>query len=144
MLQAMNTGHEGSLTTVHANSARDALSRVETMVLMSGYELPLRAIREQIASAIDLSIQIDRMRDGSRRIASIGEVTGMEGDVITMQDLVKYQQHGLSPQGKVLGEFTPTGVQPKCLSRFEELGVVFDPVIFNGALTPRDAVACSR
>jgi pilus assembly protein CpaF len=144
MLQAMNTGHEGSLTTVHANSARDALSRVETMVLMSGYELPLRAIREQIASAIDLSIQIDRMRDGSRRIASIGEVTGMEGDVITMQDLVKYQQHGLSPQGKVLGEFTPTGVQPKCLSRFEELGVVFDPVIFNGALTPRDAVAWSR
>jgi pilus assembly protein CpaF len=131
MLQAMNTGHDGSLTTIHANSARDALSRVETMVLMSGVELPLRAIRQQAASAIDLVIQVARLRDGSRRVTGVSEVIGMEGDIVSMQELVKYQQHGLSPQGKVLGEFEPTGVQPQCLKRFEELGVHFDPVIFN-------------
>jgi Flp pilus assembly CpaF family ATPase/MinD-like ATPase involved in chromosome partitioning or flagellar assembly len=131
MLQAMNTGHDGSLTTIHANSARDALSRVETMVLMSGYELPLRAIRQQTASAIDLVIQVARLRDGARRVTGISEVTGIEGDMITMQELIKYQQHGISAQGKVIGEFESTGVQPDCLKRFEELGVDFNPAIFS-------------
>lgn len=141
MLQAMNTGHDGSLTTIHANSARDALSRVETMVLMAGFELPLRAIRQQAASAIDLVIQVARLRDGSRRVIGVSEVIGMEGDVISMQELVKYQQHGLSAQGKVLGDFEPTGVQPNCLKRFEELGVHFDPVIFNTPVSEHTDVA---
>jgi Flp pilus assembly CpaF family ATPase/MinD superfamily P-loop ATPase len=133
MLQAMNTGHDGSLTTIHANSARDSMSRVETMVMMSGYELPLRAIREQAASAIDLVIQVSRLRDGSRRVIGVSEITGMEGDVITMQELVKFQQRGLSAQGVVIGDFEPTGVQPNCLKRFEELGVKFDSAMFNAA-----------
>jgi pilus assembly protein CpaF len=144
MLQAMNTGHDGSLTTIHANSARDALSRVETMVLMSGYELPLRAIRQQAASAIDLVIQVARLRDGARRVTGVSEIIGMEGDVITMQELVKYQQHGLDAQGKVLGMFEPTGVQPICLRRFEELGVHFDPVIFNTQAATQLEPAWSR
>jgi Flp pilus assembly CpaF family ATPase len=144
MLQAMNTGHDGSLTTIHANSARDALSRVETMVLMAGFELPLRAIRQQAASAIDLVIQVARLRDGSRRVTGVSEVIGMEGDIVSMQELVKYHQRGLSPQGKVIGDFEPTGVQPNCLKRFEELGVHFDPVIFNTAGAKRPEVAWSR
>jgi pilus assembly protein CpaF len=144
MLQAMNTGHDGSLTTVHANSARDALSRVETMVLMSGYELPLRAIRQQVASAIDLVIQVARLRDGSRRVTGVSEIIGMEGDIITMQELVRYQQRGLDAQGKVLGDFEPTGVQPICLKRFEELGVHFDPVLFNTPVPAKSELAWSR
>lgn len=131
MLQAMNTGHDGSLTTVHANTARDAMSRVETMVLMSGFDLPVRAIREQIASAINIIVQVSRLRDGSRRVISVCEVVGMEGDIITMQELVKYQQRGVDPQGIVIGEFEACGVQPHCLTRFEELGIDFDPVLFN-------------
>ena len=95
MLQAMNTGHDGSMTTAHANSARDALSRLETMVLMSGMELPLRAIRSQIASAVDIIVQIARLRDGSRKIINIAEVTGMEGDIITLQDLFYFENHGV-------------------------------------------------
>jgi pilus assembly protein CpaF len=131
MLQAMNTGHDGSLTTIHANSGRDALSRIETMVLMAGYDLPLRAIRQQAASAIDIVIQIERLRDGSRRVTGVSEIVGMKGEVITMQELITYEQRGLTAQGKVLGEFVPTGVQPNCLKRFEELGVHFDPVMFG-------------
>ncbi len=137
MLQAMNTGHDGSLTTLHANSARDALSRVETMVMMSGYELPLRAIREQTASAIDLVIQVARLRDGSRRVTGVSEILGMEGDVITMQELITFEQHGLSAQGEVIGEFETTGVQPTCLKRFAELGVAFDPAMFAAAEEPK-------
>jgi pilus assembly protein CpaF len=144
MLQAMNTGHDGSLTTIHANSARDALARVETMVLMSGYELPLRAIRQQAASAIDLVIQVARLRDGSRRVTGISEVIGMEGDVITMQELIKYQQHGINAQGKVLGEFQATGVQPNSLKRFEELGVKFNPAIFGAAQAIEPEIAWAR
>ncbi len=109
MLQAMNTGHDGSLTTIHANSARDALSRVETMVMMSGYDLPLRAIRQQASSAIDLIIQVARLRDGSRRVTGVSEVIGMEGDSITMQELVRFQQRGLNAQGKVIGDFGANG-----------------------------------
>jgi pilus assembly protein CpaF len=136
MLQAMNTGHDGSMTTVHANTPRDAIARVETMVLMSGFDLPIRAIREQVAGAIDLIVQVARLRDGSRRVTSVSEVVGMEGDVVTMQELVRYQQHGLDPQGNVVGEFEPTGVQPTCLKRFEELGIEFDPVVFSPPVEP--------
>ena len=131
MLQAMNTGHDGSLTTVHANSARDALARIETMVLMAGFELPVRAIREQVSGAVDLVVQVARLRDGSRRVTGVSEIVGMEGDVVTMQELVRYKQRGVDAQGVVLGEFEPCGVQPNCLTRFEELGVTYDPVSFH-------------
>jgi pilus assembly protein CpaF len=131
MLQAMNTGHDGSLTTIHANSARDALSRVETMVLMAGFDLPVRAIREQVAGAVDLIVQVSRLRDGSRRVVGVSEVVGMEGDVVTMQELVKYRQRGVDEDGNVIGDFEPCGVQPNCLARFEELGVPYDMSTFQ-------------
>ena len=123
MLQAMNTGHDGSMTTAHANSARDLLSRLETMVLMSGMELPLRAIRSQIASAVDIVVQIARMRDGSRKIINISEVTGMEGDIITMQDLFRFEQQGIDSDGRLRGEFVTTGLRPMCSEKLELNGV---------------------
>jgi len=126
MLQAMNTGHDGSLTTLHANTPRDALARLETLVLMAGFELPVRAIREQVASAVDGIVQIERMRDGTRKVTSITEVVGMEGDIVTMQELIRYQSKGVDKDGKVVGEFQYTGVQPHYASRFEEAGVHFD------------------
>jgi pilus assembly protein CpaF len=126
MLQAMNTGHDGSLTTLHANTPRDALARLETLVLMAGFDLPVRAIREQVASAVDAIVQIERLRDGSRKCTSITEVVGMEGDIVTMQELIRYQQKGIDKDNKVLGEFQYTGVQPHYASRFEEAGVEFD------------------
>jgi pilus assembly protein CpaF len=129
MLQAMNTGHEGSLTTVHSNSARDTLHRVETMVLMAGMDLPLRAIREQIASAFDVVVHLERMADGTRRIVQIAEVQGMEGEVIVMQDVFKYQQQGFQ-NGKVLGQFKPTGVRPKFVERLESRGYSVPPTLF--------------
>jgi pilus assembly protein CpaF len=126
MLQAMNTGHDGSLTTVHANAPREALSRIETMVMMAGFDLPVRAIREQIAGAVDLIVQTARLRDGSRKIMSMTEVVGMEGDVITMQEIISYQQHGINEDGKVIGDFKFSGVQPQCFARFDELGIQFE------------------
>lgn len=123
MLQAMNTGHDGSMTTAHANSARDLLSRLETMVLMSGMELPLRAIRSQIASAVDIVVQIARMRDGSRKIINISEVTGMEGDIITMQDLFRFEQQGIDSDGRLRGEFVTTGLRPMCSEKLELNGI---------------------
>ncbi len=123
MLQAMNTGHDGSLTTAHANSPRDALSRLETMVLMSGLELPVRAIREQISSAIDLIIQQSRIRDGSRKITYITEVQHMEDNTITTQDIFRYEQTGFDENGKAIGHFVPTGLQPGFLDKFELNGV---------------------
>ena len=126
MLQAMNTGHDGSLTTLHANTPRDALARLETLVLMAGFDLPVRAIREQVASAVDAVVQIERLRDGSRKITSITEVVGMEGDIVTMQEIIKYQARGVDADGKVIGEFQYTGVQPHYTHRFEEAGVAFD------------------
>ena len=126
MLQAMNTGHDGSLTTLHANTPRDALARLETLVLMAGFDLPVRAIREQVASAVDAIVQIERLRDGSRKVTSITEVVGMEGDIVTMQELIRYQQKGIDKDSKVIGEFQYTGVQPHYASRFEEAGVHFD------------------
>jgi len=139
MLQAMNTGHDGSLTTLHANAPRDAISRLETLVMMAGFDLPVKAIREQIAGAVDVIVQTSRMRDGSRKVTSITEVVGMEGDTVTMQEIVKFQQRGLDVDHRVVGEFQFTGVQPQFAGRFEELGVDFDlrelarmPVATNG------------
>ncbi|WP_235839253.1 CpaF family protein [Clostridium sp. Marseille-P2415] len=122
MLQAMNTGHDGSLTTVHANSSRDVISRLETMVLMSGMELPAKAIREQITSAIDLIVHQSRFRDGSRKIVNISEVVGMEGDTVTMQDIFSYRQSGTDGNGKIAGKFEPTGIHPKILDKIRDNG----------------------
>jgi pilus assembly protein CpaF len=125
MLQAMNTGHDGSLTTVHSNSARDTLARIETMVMMAGFDLPIRVIREQIASAINVIIHTSRLRDGSRKVMSVDEVTGMEGDVIVMQELFAYRLQGLSHE-VVQGQFEYTGIRPESMKRFDEQGVPFD------------------
>lgn len=114
MLQAMNTGHDGSMTTVHSNSARDTLNRIETMVLMAGMELPLQAIRQQIASAVDLIIHIERMRDGVRRVVQVSEVNGMESETIVMQDVFLYEQETIAEDGKLTGELRPTGIRPRC------------------------------
>ena len=126
MLQAMNTGHDGSLTTLHANTPRDALSRLETMVMMAGYDLPVRAIREQVAGAVDMIIQLSRLRDGSRKLVSVCEVVGLEGDVVTTQEVARYDQRGLDKENNVRGAFVFTGVQPMCLKKFEEYGISYD------------------
>ena len=125
MLQAMNTGHDGSLTSVHANTPRDALARIETMVMMAGFDLPVRAIREQINSAVDVVIQTARLRDGSRKVMSITEVVGMEGDIVTTQEIVSFKQRPMI-DGRVQGEFEYSGVQPQCVPRLAELGIAFD------------------
>lgn len=130
MLQAMNTGHEGSMTTLHANNTRDAMSRIETMCMMAGMELPHRAIREQVASAIDLIIQLERMRDGSRRVTAITEVQGMEGDIITTADLFKFEHSGYE-DGKVIGRLRPTGIRPKFIGRIEESGIHLPASVFG-------------
>lgn len=122
MLQAMNTGHDGSLTTAHANTPRDLLSRIETMVLMAGMELPVKAIREQIASAIDIVVQQTRFRDGSRRVVNVSEVTGMEGDIITMQDIFVFDNQGIDAGGKVKGRYRATGVRPHCIEKLRANG----------------------
>lgn len=131
MLQAMNTGHDGSLTTVHANSPRDVISRLETMVLMSGMELPSRAIREQIASAVDIVIHESRLSDGSRKVTAITEVTGMEGQQIVMQDIFAFRQTGVDENGKIIGEFRPTGAMPTFFDQLKSRGVHLDPKIFQ-------------
>lgn len=135
MLQAMNTGHDGSLTTAHANSPRDVLSRLETMVMMSGLELPERAIREQISSAIDLIIHQARLRDGSRKITYITEVQKMEGTTITTQDIFRFEQTGFDSNGKILGHFVPTGLQPSFLEKFEVSGIKLPDGFFTAAGT---------
>ena len=122
MLQAMNTGHDGSLTTLHANTPRDALSRLETMVAMADLNLPDQAVRSQIASAIDIVVQVSRLSDGSRRVKQISEVVGMEGDVITMQDIFTFEQSGVDEDGKVIGRLRPTGIRPKCMDKLEAHG----------------------
>ena len=130
MLQAMNTGHDGSLTTGHANSPRDMLSRLETMVLMAGMELPVRAIREQISSAIDLIVQQARLKDGSRRITQITEVVGMEGEIITMQDIFTFRQEGKDNRGRIIGKIVPTGIKPKFIDKLLKTGIVLPSDIF--------------
>jgi pilus assembly protein CpaF len=131
MLQAMNTGHDGSLTTGHANSPRDMLARLETMVLMAGMELPVKAIREQIASAVDLIVQQSRLRDGSRKITYITEVQGMEGDIVTMQDIFIFEQTGVDESGKINGRLKPTGIRPKFFEKFEISGIRLPPELFS-------------
>ena len=131
MLQAMNTGHDGSLTTIHANAPRDALSRLETLVLMSGFDLPLRAIREQIASAIAIIVQINREKDGSRKVTYVSEITKMEGDIITMQDIFVYHQDGWTPEGKMVGRYLPTGNVPTFMDEIKRAGLPLDISMFT-------------
>ncbi|GAB4099304.1 CpaF family protein [Sinomonas halotolerans] len=132
MLQAMNTGHDGSLSTVHSNSPRDAIARLETLVLMAGMDLPLKAIREQIASAVHLIVQVSRLRDGSRRITHVTEVQGMEGDVVTLQDAFVFDfAAGVDANGRFLGKPIPTGVRPRFLERFEDMGIRVRPSVFG-------------
>jgi pilus assembly protein CpaF len=130
MLQAMNTGHDGSMTTAHSNSPRDTIARIETMTMMAGYDLPVRAIREQIASAIDLLVHEERLRDGTRKLVSITEVAGMEGDVVTLTDLFAFEQTGYD-QGKVIGRLRPTGLRPKFMDKIEAAGIHLPPQIFG-------------
>jgi pilus assembly protein CpaF len=132
MLQAMNTGHEGSLSTVHANSPRDALSRVETMVLMAGFDLPLRAIRQQVASALDMIIHLERLEDGSRRVTSITEVQRMESDVITMQELFSFKVDRVTDERVVVGSLRTTGLRPTFLFKFEKRGITLPTSLFQG------------
>lgn len=135
MLQAMNTGHEGSLTTVHANNARDALSRLENMVSMAGLDMPAKAIRKQIASAIHIIIQLSRLEDGSRRIISIQEIEGMEGEVITLSEIFKFNRRGVDEKGTVLGQYCSTGLIPKCMANFKQRGLKADLSIFTNNLS---------
>ena len=123
MLQAMNTGHDGSMTTLHANKTRDVLARIETLVLMAGFDLPVRAIRAQIASAINVIVHLERLRDGTRKVVQISEVTGMEEDVITMHDVFRFVRSGVDAQGRVVGRFAPSGVRPRILDRLDEAGL---------------------
>jgi len=131
MLQAMNTGHDGSLTTVHANSPRDALSRLETMVAMSGLNIPDTAVRRQIASAIDLVIQVTRLSDGTRKVTNLAEITGMEGDVVTMQDIFIYRKKGIKDNGEVVGSFQPVGIRPKFSERLAVSGIALPSSMFD-------------
>jgi pilus assembly protein CpaF len=133
MLQAMNTGHDGSMTTIHANTPRDAVSRIETMCLMAGMDLPARAIREQIASAIHVFVQQSRLKDGSRKVTQITEVAGMEGDVVVLQDIFVFEQTGIDEKGKIVGQLRPTGVRPRFLEKFEALNIFLPPTIFGSS-----------
>jgi pilus assembly protein CpaF len=134
MLQAMNTGHDGSMTTIHSNSPRDTLRRIETMVLMAGLELPLRAIREQVSSAIELVIHMERLRDGTRRVTQVTEVQGMEGDTILMQDLFMFDQTGIV-NGRVVGALKSTGLRPRFADKFEINNIALPVEIFSTGAT---------
>jgi pilus assembly protein CpaF len=130
MLQAMNTGHDGSMTTVHANTPRDALTRVEQMIGMSGLEISPRSVRQQIASAINIVVQAERMEDGRRRVISIAEVVGMEEDMITMQEIFRFRRRGRNPDGTIQGDFETTGVRPKFMEVLISRGIILDPEMF--------------
>jgi len=142
MLQAMNTGHDGSLTTAHANTPRDALSRLETMALMSGLDMPLKVIREQIASAVDLIVQQSRLKDGSRKVTYITEVAGMEGDTVVMTDIFKFDQTGIDEYGKIIGDLKPTGIRPLFSERLTSAGFKLTPQMFGAVST--DLLETSR
>ena len=131
MLQAMNTGHDGSLTTVHANSARDALYRLDMMVAMANLNVPDKAIRQQVASAVNVIVQVSRMSDGTRRVTGISEITGMEGDVITMQELFLFERTGITPEGRVTGRFRATGIRPKVSEKIASTGVQLPTTMFE-------------
>jgi pilus assembly protein CpaF len=134
MLQAMNTGHDGSLTTLHANTPRDALSRLETMCMMAGMELPIKVLREQAASAVDLIVQVSRMKDGSRKLTQVTEVAGMEGDTIVLTDIFKFEQSGVNQEGRIVGELKATGIRPLFTPRLETAGFKLGPEIFGANL----------
>jgi pilus assembly protein CpaF len=131
MLQAMNTGHDGSLTTLHANTPRDTIARLETMCLMAGMDLPIRAIREQVASAVDLIVQQERLKDGTRKITYITEVLGIEGETVQLQDIFVYEQTGVDDNGKIVGRLRPTGVRPRFIEKLEQSGIFLAPGIFG-------------
>jgi pilus assembly protein CpaF len=141
MLQAMNTGHDGSLCTVHANAPRDALARIETMVLMAGYELPVRAIRNQVASALDLIVHLERLEDGTRRVTSITEVQRMESDVITLQELFSFEVERVTPERVVIGALRPTGLRPSFVTKFEKRGIELPLSLFGGGVASADLLA---
>lgn len=134
MLQAMNTGHEGSLTTIHANDTRDAISRLEVMVGMAGLEMPIWVVRRQIASAIHVVVQMSRLAGGARKIVKVSEITGLEGDVLTMHDLFLYKQTGVDEQHYAQGYFCATGIRPQCLQRLEIMGVHLPPELFESKI----------
>jgi pilus assembly protein CpaF len=138
MLQAMNTGHEGSLTTLHANTPRDALARIETMITMTGFELPIKAMRQQIASGVDLIIQANRLQGGPRRVTHITEIVGMEQDTIVMQDIYKYIQTGVDETGKARGHFLATGIRPTFMDRLESNGVRLPSSAFRERIMLKD------
>ncbi len=138
MLQAMNTGHDGSITTIHSNSPRDTLSRIETMTLMAGFDLPIRAIREQMASALDLVVHLSRLRDGTRRVTHVTEVQGMEGDVITLQDVFLFDwSMGVDANGRFRGQLKPTGIRPKFSEKLKDLGIDLAAGLFVSQGTDR-------
>jgi pilus assembly protein CpaF len=143
MLQAMNTGHDGSLSTIHANTPRDALARVETMVLMAGYDLPVRAIREQVSSALDGIIHLERLEDGSRRVTSVTEVQGMESDVVTMQELFKFQIDEVTRDGTIVGGLRPTGLRPTFLEKFAKRGISLPLGLFQSREQPEFGAAAA-
>jgi pilus assembly protein CpaF len=131
MLQAMNTGHDGSLTTIHSNSPRDCLSRLETMIAMASLDLPERAMRQQIASAVNVVVQVSRLGDGTRKLLQISEIVGMEGDVITMQDIFVFERQGIGEGDKVLGQFKATGIRPKFADRLKAYGIDLGSMLFS-------------
>jgi pilus assembly protein CpaF len=133
MLNAMNTGHEGSLSTIHSNSPRDALARLENMVLMANLDLPMRAIREQMSSALHVVVQISRFRDGGRRITYITEVSGMEGEIVTLQDVFRFEQKGIDEHGRIVGRLRPTGIRPSFVDGFAQAGIVLPEGLFQDA-----------
>jgi pilus assembly protein CpaF len=134
MLQAMNTGHEGSMTTIHANSTRDALSRLESMVAMTGMNLPERSVRQQVASALTIVVQCSRLSDGTRKVVSISEITGMEENVISMHEIFTFARKGIGPNGRVIGAFRPTGIRPRFLERLRIAGVMLPAEMFETAM----------
>ncbi len=142
MLPAMNTGHDGSLTTIHANSPRDAISRLETLVLMAGMDLPIKIVRQQISSAEDAIVQMSRVRDGTRKITAITEVAGMEGDVVVLSDIFKFKQSGVDEEGKILGQVKPTGIRPLFSPRLEAAGFKLSAEIFGA--TAADILAARQ
>jgi pilus assembly protein CpaF len=131
MLQAMNTGHEGSMATIHANTTRDAMTRLESMVAMSNLNLPEKTVRQQIAAAISIVVQVSRMSDGTRKVVSVSEITGMEENVISMQDIFTFSKKGIGPDGKVIGSFQPTHIRPKFLERLRVAGIFLPPSLFE-------------
>jgi pilus assembly protein CpaF len=134
MLQAMNTGHEGSMTTIHANTPRDALTRLESMVAMSSISVPERTVRQQIASAIAIVVQVSRMSDGTRKVVNISEITGMEENVVSMQEIFRFDRKGVGPDGKVVGVFQPTQIRPKFLERLRIAGIFLPAGLFEQTL----------